>query len=239
MGGPIPLPATHVLCHRRYTPRMPAWSLLSMLGEEETRALLKAARRRSYRRGEVVFHRDDPADTVHLVVSGSFAVRVITPVGDVVTLGLVGPGNWFGELALVRERHVRSATVQALSPAETHVIGLGEFDELRRQQPELDRVLVDFFAHRVAELSERLVDALYTPAPDRVRKLLSELAERYAAPGSSAATIPLTQEDIAGLAGTSRLTVSRVLRDLRAAGAVEVGRGRIVLHRAGSGSPAA
>jgi CRP/FNR family transcriptional regulator, cyclic AMP receptor protein len=208
---------------------MPEWMLLSMLDERETQLLLASARRRTYRRGEVVFHRDDPADTVHLVSSGSFAVRVITPLGDVVTLGIVGPGGWFGELALVRSSHARSATVSALSQAETHVVGVAEFDRLRRECPQLDRVLIEFFAHRVAELSERLVESLYTPAPERVRRLLRDLAERYADPATGAAVIPLTQEDLAGLAGTSRLTVSRVLRELRAEGAVQVGRGRIVI----------
>jgi CRP/FNR family transcriptional regulator, cyclic AMP receptor protein len=208
---------------------MPEWSLLSMLDAEETRLLLKSARRRTHSRGEVVFHRDDPADTVHLVSSGTFAVRVITPVGDTVTLGIVGPGNWFGELALVRDRHVRSATVSALSQAETYVVGVTEFERLRHECPQLDRVLVEYFAHRVAELSELLVDALYTPAPERVRKLLGELARRYADPATGTAVIPLTQEDVAGLAGTSRLTVSRVLRELRAEGSVQVGRGRIVI----------
>src|SRR5690349_9438644 len=52
------------------------WPLLGALGEAERAAVLAAARRRTFARGEVVFHEEDPADSLHLVVSGHLAVRV-------------------------------------------------------------------------------------------------------------------------------------------------------------------
>lgn len=207
---------------------MPAWPILSALSEEEQRTVLSVARRRRFARGEVVFHRDDPADTLHLVSAGCFAVRVITRLGDTATLSLVGPGDCFGELALVRAAGARSATVQALEAGETHALLRSDLDRLRRGHRQLDAFLVHLLADRVAELTDRLVDALYTPAPQRVAHILDELATRYR-DDTGAATIPLTQEDLAGLAGTSRITVSRVLGDLRARGQVEIRRGRIMI----------
>jgi CRP/FNR family cyclic AMP-dependent transcriptional regulator len=207
---------------------VPAWPILAGLSDEEERQLLTVARRRRFARGEVVFHRGDPADTLHLVAAGSFAVRVITPLGETATLRLVGPGECFGELALVRPEHARSATVQALEAGETRALLRSDLDRLRRSTPGLETFLVNLLADRVAGLTERLVEALYTPAPKRVANSLRALAERYAGDDGDA-TIPLTQEDLAGLAGTSRLTVSRVLRDLRAQGLVEVRRGRIAV----------
>ncbi len=88
---------------------------------------------------------------------------------------------------------------------------------------------MQILADRVAELTERLVDALYTPAPRRVATLIETLAES-SRDGSGAATIPLTQEDLASLAGTSRLTVSRVLRGMREHGRIEVSRGKLVVR---------
>ncbi|HEU0194457.1 MAG TPA: Crp/Fnr family transcriptional regulator [Gaiellales bacterium] len=205
---------------------MPSWPILSALSDEDAHGLLALARRRTYGRGEVVFHRDDPSDTLHLVSSGCFAVRVSTRLGDVSTLSLVGPGQCFGELALIRPEHLRTATVQALEPGETHTLSRVEFDRRRRERPALDAFLVELLAARVAELTERLVEALYTPAPQRVRLVLDELCRRYRDESGTAA-IPLTQDDLAGLAGTSRLTVSRVLRGLKQQGSVEVRRGRI------------
>ncbi len=207
---------------------MSDWPILSPLSDEEKRQLLALARRRRFARGEIVVHRDDTADTLHLVRSGCLAVRVLTPVGDMATLSLVGPGGTFGELGLVRSAHLRSATIQALEPSETHVLRRTTFDELRRTHPAIDTVLVHILADRVAELTDRLVDALYTPAPRRVTALIAALADRYR-DGSGTGTIPLTQDDLASLAGTSRLTVSRVLREMRARGEVEVRRGKLIV----------
>src|SRR5919199_1293237 len=100
------------------------WPLLAPLGEEERRAVISAARRRQFERGEVVFHEGDPAESMHLVVSGHLAVRVSTPDGERATLNVLGPGSHVGELALLgpHSRHQRSATVVALDPAETRVL---------------------------------------------------------------------------------------------------------------------
>lgn len=205
---------------------MAEWLLLEMLEAEEMRGVLAGARRRSYRRGEVVFHRDDPADTMHLVRTGCLAVRVVTPVGSVATLQLVGPGGSFGELALLRSGHVRSATVEAVSASETYALSARDLDELRARHPEIDRVILELLADRIADLTDRLVEALYTPAPRRVRRMVDLLAEQYREPDGDA-VIPLTQDDLAGLAGTSRLTVNRVLQEMRRRGQVELTRGRI------------
>ena len=72
------------------------------------RELLQIARRRRFARNEVVFHRDDPADSLHLIVKGRFSVKVMTPLGDVATIALRGEGESFGEMALVAEEARRS-----------------------------------------------------------------------------------------------------------------------------------
>jgi CRP-like cAMP-binding protein len=207
----------------------PDWPILAPLTEDEKRQVLLLARRRRFQRGEVVVHRDDPADTMHLVQSGSLAVRVLTPLGDVATLAIVGPGGVVGEMGLIRPAGMRSATIQALAATETYSLNRETFDRLRRDHPAVDALLVEILADRVVEMTERLMDALYTPAPRRVASFIEALAGRYG-DGSGTATIPLTQDDLASLAGTSRLTVSRVLRDMRSRGQVEVGRGRLTVR---------
>jgi CRP-like cAMP-binding protein len=90
------------------------WPLLAELPADDVRALLTTARRRTFAKGEVVFHRDDPADSLHLVVRGRFAARVTTPLGDGFLFDVIGPGQSFGELALLLVDARRSATVEAL-----------------------------------------------------------------------------------------------------------------------------
>lgn len=202
------------------------WRIFAGLPEEDVRAMLALARRSTYRRGEVVFHRHDPADAMHLVTKGRFDVRIATPLGDEVALAIWGPGDIFGELAVLTDR-ARTATVTALEPAETLVVRGSELQRLAQRHPSLDEVLVRVLAERVAFLSERLVEAYTVDAEARVARRVLELARVYG--GGAPVVIPLIQDELAALAGTSRATVNRVLRDAERRGLVELGRGRTIL----------
>jgi CRP-like cAMP-binding protein len=187
--------------------------------------LLTIARRRTFARGEVVFHRGDPADSLNLIRKGRFSVRIATPLGDTAMLSVRGPGDAFGELALLGREPVRSATVSALEPAETSSIHRGDFERLRHEHPIVNDVLIGILTDRLRRLSDQLVEAYYVPADRRVLRQVCELAELYG-PGEGDVVVPLTQEEIAELAGTSRATVNRVLREAERRGIVELRRGR-------------
>lgn len=199
------------------------WRLLEGVPPEEVRRLLSLARRRTFRRGEVVFHRDDPSDSLHFIAKGRFAIRVMTPLGDTATIAVRGPGETFGEMGAIG-RAPRSATVEALEEAETFCLYEREFDRVRREHPAVNDVLIAFLANEVRMLNERLLEALYLPAERRVLRRVAELADLY-----GGAEIPLTQEELAGLAGTSRATVNAVLRDEEKRGTVELKRGKTVV----------
>jgi CRP/FNR family transcriptional regulator, cyclic AMP receptor protein len=200
------------------------WQLFAGVPPEDVQRLLAIARRRTFARGEVVFHRDDPANALHLIVAGRFGVSITTPLADTALLAVRGPGDAFGELALVSSGEtLRSATVAALEAAETRSVFRDDFARLRREHPHVDAVLTAILAERVRRLSERLTESYYLPAEARVLRRLEELAELY---GGS---VPLPQEALAELAGTSRATVNRVLREQEKQGRVRLGRAKIVL----------
>jgi CRP/FNR family transcriptional regulator, cyclic AMP receptor protein len=190
--------------------------------------LRRSGRRRRFDRGEVVFHRDDPGDSLHRIDSGRFAARIVTPVGDAATVSLHGPGDVFGLLAVVGTEHRRTATVVALERAETLAIPRSVFLELRDQHPPIRDALEELLAAQLAATTNRLVEALYTPVAARVRNHLVELAGLYGDLAAAEVTIPLSQEHLAGLSGTTRETVNRVLKQEQERGAVRLGRARIV-----------
>jgi CRP-like cAMP-binding protein len=204
------------------------WPLLTLVPEEEVQLVLSIARRRKFGRGEVVFHQDDPADTLHLISKGRFVVRVTTPLGDTAIFSVLGPGEMFGELALLADEQARrSATVAALEPGETRSVHRIDFDRLRTRNPGTGDVLIAILAEQVRRLTTYLVEALYVSADKRVLRRLVEMAAIFSPDSDGdSAVVPLTQEDLAGLAGTSRATVNRVLREEEARGTVELGRGR-------------
>jgi CRP/FNR family cyclic AMP-dependent transcriptional regulator len=204
------------------------WPLFADVPPEDVRQLLAIARRRTFSRNEVVVHRGDPADTLHLIVSGRFGVRITTPLGDTALIAVRGRGNSFGELALVSPEAKRVATVFALEPGETRSVYRDDFLRLQRKHPGVNAVLVHLLAEEVRRLSERLTEAYYVDADTRVRRRLVELARSYE--GAEPATVPLTQEALAEMAGTSRATVNRVLREEHKRGSVELARGRTVVR---------
>ena len=201
------------------------WSLMAWLPESEKRALIQGARRRRFAKGEVVFHEGDPGESMHLLVKGRVAVRLTTPLGDRALLRIIDEGGWFGELSVLSPDD-RSATIVALEPCETLVVTRAQTEEIRTRVPEFESMLVDALVQEVKRLSNALLDALYVPVEIRMYRRLHELTGIYAN-GAETTTIPLTQDEIAQLVGTTRPTANHHLGAAASKGLLRVRRGAI------------
>jgi CRP/FNR family transcriptional regulator, cyclic AMP receptor protein len=202
--------------------------LLDAVGPAERDALVARLRPRSYKRGQAVFNEGDQGDCLHLVQSGRLDVQVTTLAGQAITLRVVHPGEFVGELALVHPANRRSARVCALESTETLALFRNDFEELRSRQPGVDRFLVVALAERLMRTSELAVEMLLPPE-SRVWRRLLVLAEAY-----GGEPIRMSQDDLAHAAGTVRQTANRVLQAGVRAGALMVERGAItVLDAAG------
>jgi CRP-like cAMP-binding protein len=204
------------------------WKVLMALTADEQRRVISQTRRRRFRRGEIVFHEGDPGDSLHLIAKGHVAVRRATPLGEVATLVVLGPGDYFGELILVSPESGRNATVVALDAVETLCLHRDQLQTLRSQYPGIDRFLLDAMAKEIRRLSSLLSDALYVPVEKRVLRRLLEVADTYGNDGP-AQVVPLTQEDLASLAGTTRPSANKALRLAEEAGLITMSRGEIRL----------
>ena len=200
------------------------FALLSGLAESDRRQVLSKARRRRFGRREVIFHEGDPGESIHLVDSGHVGIRITTPGGDAAMVRIVRPGEFFGELALLSEGP-RSATAIAIDAAQTLSIARNELEELRRRSAAVNDVIITALATEVRRLAAAQVEAMYLPADKRVSRRLLEAARSF---GSvTPVTVPLTQDEIAQLAGATRPTVNRLLVDARDANAITLSRGRV------------
>ena len=94
--------------------------------------------------------------------------------------------------------------------------------------PKIDEVLTEALVAEVRRLSGALIEALYVPVDRRVCLRLHELVQLYG--GEPPVVIPLTQDDIAQLAGTTRSTANRVLRTAEEQGVLQLARGRVEVH---------
>jgi CRP/FNR family cyclic AMP-dependent transcriptional regulator len=199
--------------------------LLAGISAEEVREVLAAARRRRFSKGEVVFHRHDPADSLHLIAQGRFAIRVMTSLGETATIAVRGPGDSFGEMAVV-SRAERAATVAALEGGETFSVHHADFDRLRRAHPAVNEATIEFLAEELCGRNTRLLEALYESVEKRVLRRLAELRKTYR---DRYGEIPLTQEVLAEMAGTTRATLNQVLRSEQERGTLELRRGRTIV----------
>lgn len=205
--------------------------LLDALEEGIRRDLLIAARRRRFAPREVVFHEGDPGDSLHIVQIGHLAIRITTPMGEVATVRVVRPGEFFGELAVIAPGP-RNATVVAMDKVETLSISRAMLDELHEQEPALEAVVTAALVQEVRRLADALTEALYIPAEKRVLRRLLDLSAAF---GDSEPVdlVPVTQEEIAQLAGVTRETANRALKRYADDEFLKLSRGKVeILERA-------
>jgi len=199
--------------------------LFGGLDDDARRALWAQMRRRRFARGEIIFHEGDPGDSLHHIVKGHVSVKTSTPRGDQTILRVLGPDGIVGEFALISPAP-RAATVTALEATETMVLHRESFNALRKTHPGVDDFLINAAVAEVRRLNAALLEALHLPVDTRVMRRVHELAELYRN-GEPTTWVPLSQDEIAQLAGVTRQTVNKVLAKAQEDGALQIERGRL------------
>lgn len=207
------------------------FGLLGCLEPDDRRRVVSRMHRARFAAGEVVFHEGDLADTVHFVVEGRVVARRSSESGDRLAYAVIGPGEAFGELAMLAPDRRRTTTIQAFEPTVTMSLSYVDFARLRSNHPPVEGLLVTLLAERVARLTDGLMEALHVPADRRVARRLVDLCRLYTSgPGVvPVAIVPLTQTDVSELSGVTRPTANRVLRRLEATGVLALSRGSITV----------
>jgi CRP-like cAMP-binding protein len=169
----------------------------------------------------------DPSANVFVLDEGHAAVRVATEHSESLTVTVIGPGATFGEIAGLSGTETRTATVVALDAVVARVLPHRVFEDVRRRHPAVDRAIAEALAARVDDLSRRLAETTYETVQRRCGRRLLELADLMADSDGRGASIPVTQEDLAGLVGATRPTINQVIGRLSEAHLIRLGRGRI------------
>lgn len=193
-----------------------ACRLFAAVDQPTLERLGAALRVRRFGRGEVIFHLDDPGDALFIVTHGEVKITIPPDDGtDPAILTTVGPGGFFGELALL-DGAPRSATAVALDKVETLTLGRAAFDRLVDEEPSLRRSLLAALAGEIRRLTAQVEDLHFLDLPGRLaRHVLRSLPTSA---GAHRLPWPYTQTELAGMIGGSRQSVNRLLADLVTAG---------------------
>jgi CRP-like cAMP-binding protein len=207
-----------------------ATQLFDLLGPEAGQALRQRGQRRRFRRREVLFREGDIGDSVYLIERGHVVVKGDRTPGETLTLAVLGPGDYFGDVAVLStggRNSVgsaggrRSAGIEALDECVTFVVSGADFLELRDDHPELRRAMTESLARMCRRLVERVIDGRHVDARGRLSRQLLRLHQLFEGP------VPFTQEDLASYVGVSRVTVNQILGALTDEGVIRVRRGAV------------
>jgi CRP/FNR family cyclic AMP-dependent transcriptional regulator len=204
-------------------------SMLDVLPEPGRDHVLRVARRRQFSRGEPILRQGDQAASLYIVETGRLSVRLIGSEGESVILGVMGPGEVVGEMGVLVSRHQRTASVQAIDEVVVRVLRKEDFDRLRRQHAEVNDFLLQVLARRADRLGRLLIEAHHLPVDQRLARRLLEVGRLFVGERMPV-VLPLTQDEVAQLAGTTRPTANQVLKRFEADGVVRLVRGRVELH---------
>ena len=203
--------------------------LFSELSPAELEHIGSVAVPRSFPRGVRVFHEGDHSDACYIVKSGELRVTREHSDGRAIALATLGPGDIFGELAML-DGGTRSASVETLSDSELLALPASDVRRTIADHGDIATKLIIAITRRLRETNERVARQSFQTVPSRVAGVLSQLIAEEAIPEErSGITVRMTQADLAQLAGTSRESVSRFLATLERAGVVQVGRGRVTV----------
>jgi CRP-like cAMP-binding protein len=189
--------------------------LFRSLSPEAVQRVVAASVSRSLRRGDVLFQEDDDGTELFVVESGRIAIANRSPDGRESVVALMEPGDLFGEMALF-DGLGRSAHARSLETSVVHAIPFRAIRDELEADPELLWGVVEMLARRLRSMDNALADAVFLDVTGRTAKRLLELAG-----DADEFTLPVTQEELAGLVGASRERVNKALASFIRLGWVE------------------
>jgi CRP/FNR family cyclic AMP-dependent transcriptional regulator len=201
--------------------------LFAGLEAGELLAIERQAARRRYRRNTIIIEHGDDAATLFLLISGRVKVFNVGTDGKEIVFGERGPGSCIGELALLTGGQ-RSASVQTIEDSEFLILTQDAFNQIIVEHPKIALRLLRDLAKRICELSDDLSDLALLDVYGRIAKLIQSTA---IAENGRLITNRLTHQDIADRVGSSREMVSKILKDLKLGGYIEIEKKRIVILR--------
>ena len=202
--------------------------LFSSLSEPDLQALSAHAAARTFPKNAIIINEGDTSNSLYIIASGKVKIFLSDEQGKEIVLDIQGPGEYFGEIALLDEAP-RSASVMTIDASRFLVISKNDFSDYLGRNPDIALRLIRELTRRVRMLTASVKDLALRDVYGRIAAALSKLATSEGE--KLVINQKLTQQDIANMIGASREMVSRIFKDLTAGGYVKIEDKKIIIQK--------
>jgi len=204
--------------------------LFSELSDKDLQKISQVASKKLYHKDNLILIEEEIGSTLFIILNGRVKISRITDDGREVILAILSEGDFFGEMALL-DGQTRSANVTAIEDSELMVLRREDFLQMLRDYPQIAINLLKELAQRIRKSDEHIKSLSLQDATGRVANTLLRIAEDsgvYRHGQVEISELPL-QQDLANMAGTSRETISRVIKSLMVQGYLKKEKGKIII----------
>jgi CRP/FNR family cyclic AMP-dependent transcriptional regulator len=200
--------------------------LFTGLGKEELATVGRHTVAKTFPAHAVLLREGEKSDSLYIILYGQVKIFVTDTDGGEAILNIQGPGDFFGEMALLDDAP-RSASVMTMEPTRVAIMTKADFKQCLTGHPEIAYALIRTLTQRVRTLSAKVRNLALLDVYGRVARTLLNLAT----PLDQQLVIrqKLTHQDLASMVGASREMVSRILKDLANDGYIRVQQRRITV----------
>lgn len=177
---------------------------------------------------ETIYAQGDPTDALFYIVSGTVQISVVSEHGREGVVAILKPGDFFGEGCL-SARRARATTVIAASACEVVRMGKAAAVHALKEDPAFSALLMEFLLDRNEKLKDDLLDQLFSSSERRLARILLTLASTGMDEQSTLITIPITQQTLANMVGTTRSRINQFMTKFRKLGYIDYN-GQIRVH---------
>ena len=196
--------------------------LFSDLPDRDLERVVSFMVTKRYKKHNLIFFEDDLGQNLFIIKKGRVKISRLDETGGEVIFAIMGEGDFFGELSII-DGQTRSATVTSIEDVELLVLWRGDFLDILQKYPQIAITLLKELASRIRKSDSQIKSLSLKDAKGRVASTLMRLAEDIGIIQDGEVVIkrlPL-QKDLANISGTSRETISRVIKKLEAGGYFE------------------
>lgn len=207
-------------------------SLFESLNQQELEALSDVTFTRTFSKDNVIILAEEEGDTLFILKKGQVKVSIVSEEGREVILSLLGSGSVFGELSLL-DGKPRSANVVATEETDLLMLRRADFLQLIYKTPQIASALLAELATRLRKTDRQIEGLALLDVTSRISDTLLQLATEQGAEASDGVTIESrpTHQELANMSGTTRETVSRVLKRLEGQGYINRNGRKITILR--------